>query len=241
VDKDRQIRMLIPPFFLLASVLWAAYLSGDLGIFLHSPKAQLTTVKDSDDALRDEIATVKTVLSVVAVAGVATLPLGYAIGVLTLTILGIFSPLFPQRAFDVPVSDKGMKSIWGKLGFSEKEPKNRARYGVAVFDHYLLKTPIHDWLFRRWSAFLIASQCVLALALSIPFAHALHIHMTCKWLFTVVGVMAVFVWQARTAWREAYQMFELVTSADGLSHDRTLDKLQHGIRTTRSSDGETGE
>src|SRR5205823_6825522 len=31
----------------------------------------------------------------------------------------------------------------------------------------LLKTPVHLWLFRRWSAFLIASQCAFALALSV--------------------------------------------------------------------------
>ena len=241
MDKDRQIRMLIPPFSLLASVLWAAYLSGDLGAFLHPPLAQVATAKDVDNALRDEVGTIKSVLSVVAVAGVATLPLGYAIGVLTLIILGLFSPLFPQRAFDVPVSDQGMKAIWGKLGLSDKEPKNRARYGAAVFDHYVLKKPIHDWLFRRWSAFLIASQCVLALAISIPFAHALHVHMTLKWLFTVVSVIAVFVWQACTAWREAYQMFELVTTVDGLSHDRILEKPAHRNRTTRSSDGKKGE
>lgn len=196
--------MLIPPFFLLASVLWASYLSGDLGAFLHSTK--------------DEAATLKSVLSVVAVAGVATLPLGYGIGVFTLTILGFFSPLFPQRAFDVPISDGGMKVIWRKLGLPE-QTKNRARYGAAVLDHYLMKKPIHDWLFRRWSAFLIASQCVLALVLSIPFAHALHIHMTCKWLSTVLGVMAIFICQARTAWREAYEMFELVTECDYLTRD----------------------
>jgi hypothetical protein len=233
--------MLIPPFFLLASVLWAAYLSGDLGAFLHPPQAHVATVKDADDGLRDEVGTIKSVLSVIAVAGVATLPLGYAIGVLTLIILGFFSPLFPQRAFDVPVSDEGMKAIWGKLGLSEKEPKKRARYGAAIFDHYLLKKPAHNWLFRRWSAFLIASQCVLALALSIPFAHALHIHITCKWIFTVAGVIALFVWQARTAWSEAYQMFELVTSVDGLSRDRIPDKLAHRNRTTRIGDGEGGE
>src|SRR2546423_1290294 len=122
--------MLIPPFFVLASVLWAAYLSGDLGAFLHPPQAHVACVKDTDDGVRDEVATIKSILSVVAVAGVATLPLGYAIGVLTLTILGFFSPLFPQRAFDVPVSDKGMKAIWEKFGLSGKEPEKAARYGT---------------------------------------------------------------------------------------------------------------
>jgi hypothetical protein len=177
-------------------------LSGDLAAFLHSTA--------------DNAATLKSILSIVAVAGVATLPLGYAIGVLTLTILSIFSPLFPQRAFDVPVSDEAMKAIWGKLGLPE-QPRNRARYGTAVFDHYLVKKPIHEWLFRRWTSFLIASQCALVLALSIPFGHALHVHMTCKWLFTIVILMGIFVWHACVGWREAYEMFDLATSVDGLA------------------------
>lgn len=134
MDKDRQIRLLIPPFFLLASVLWGAYLSGDLAAFL-LPSAE-------------SAANLKSILSIVAVAGVATLPLGYAIGVLTITILTIFSRLFPQHAFDVPVSDTAMKAIWKRLRLSE-QPRDRARYATAVFDHYLLKSPLHLWLFRR--------------------------------------------------------------------------------------------
>ena len=240
MDKDRQIRMLIPPFFLLASVLWAAYLSGDLRVFLHPAKVQVANVKDGDDVLRDEVAIVKSVLSVVAVAGVATLPLGYAIGVLTLAILSVFSPLFPQRAFDVPVSDEGMKVIWERLGLPE-QPKNRALYGAAVFDHYLLKKPVHEWLFRRWSAFLIASQCALALALSIPFALALHVHPTCKWLLAVGGVIAVFVWQARKAWREAYDMFELITEVDGFSREFSPSESSPSESSVRGSDQEGEE
>ena len=116
-----------------------------------------------------------------------------------------------------------MKAIWEKLGLSEP-PKSRARYGAL--DHYLMKKPIHDWIYRRWGAFLIASQCVVALALSIPFAHALHVHMTWKWLFTVIGVMAVFVWPGRTAWREAYQMFELVAGFDYLTGDPKKEEAQ---------------
>lgn len=222
MDKDRQIRMLIPPFFLLASVLWAAYLSGDLGAFLHPYQSSSAAVKSANDEHQDDVATIKSILSVVAVAGVATLPVGYGIGVLTLTILGFFSRFFPQRAFDVPISDEGMKAIWDKLGFAKEEPRGPARYAAAVFDHYLLKKPIHEWLFRRWSAFLIASQCVLALGISIPFTHAVHVHMTWKWLVTVVGMMGVFVWHACNAWRETHDMFELVTSVGDLSHPELL-------------------
>ncbi len=38
MDKDRQIRMLVPPFFMLASVLWGAYLGADLNSHDRDPE-----------------------------------------------------------------------------------------------------------------------------------------------------------------------------------------------------------
>ena len=74
LDKDRQIRMLISPLFLIASIVWEAYLSGDLGQFFHATTANA------------ESASLKTVLSILGVVGVGKLPVGYAMGVLTLCL-----------------------------------------------------------------------------------------------------------------------------------------------------------
>jgi hypothetical protein len=66
MDKDRQFRMLIPPFFLFASVLWEAYLSGDLWQYMHNTAST-------------EAGSLKSVLSLLTVLGVATLPAGYGL------------------------------------------------------------------------------------------------------------------------------------------------------------------
>jgi hypothetical protein len=198
MDKDRQIRLLIPPFFLLASVLWEAYLSGDLWQYLH------TTAATGD------VASLKTVLSILGVVGVATLPVGYAIGVLTMCLLRLLSYLFPHRSYEVPISEAAMEKIWHKLGLSKASHKS-ALCAAAVFDHALLRPPIHQWLFRRWTTFNICTQCAMALFLSYFLGRALHVQSTCKWVLTIAAAVGIFVWQAVTSWKETRNMFDLVT------------------------------
>jgi len=195
--------MLIPPFFLLASVVWEAYLSGDLWQYLH------TTTATAD------VAYLKTVLSVLAVVGVATLPVGYAIGVLTMCLLRVISlfPLFPQGTYEVPISKRSLAKIRQRLGVSEDSEKS-ALCAAAVFDHAVLQPSMHEWLFRRWGTFNICSQCAMALFLSYFLGHALHIQPTRKWLLTIISGIGIFIWQAVTSWKEAYRMFDFAVDLD---------------------------
>jgi hypothetical protein len=203
MDKDRQIRMLIPPFFLLASVVWEAHLSGDLWQYLH------TTTAAAD------VASLKTVVSFLALVGVATLPVGYAIAVLTLCVLRCISffHFFPQGTYEVPISKKAMSKISQRLNLSEG-PQKSPLCAAAVFDHALLPSSIHQWVFRRWTTFNICTQCATALILSYFLGHALHIQSTCKWLLLVIGAIGIFIWQAVESWREAYRMFDFVVDLD---------------------------
>jgi hypothetical protein len=179
MDKDRQVRMLTSPFFLIASVVWEAYLSGDLWQYLHSTTAGA------------DFSSLKTVLSILAVVGVATLPVGYAISILTLCFLRLFSQVFPrafpQRTYEVPISDRAMRKIWHRLELSEGQGKTPLS-AAAVFDHALLEPSIHQWLFGRWTTFNICSQCATALLLSFLLGHALHIHATWRWALTTVMI-----------------------------------------------------
>jgi hypothetical protein len=209
MDKDRQIRMLIPPFFLLASVVWEAYLSGDLSQYLHSTTASA------------DFASLKTVLSILAVVGVATLPVGYAIGVLTLCFLRLMSPFFTQRAYDIPISKRAMEKIWQRLGLSEG-PHKSALCAAAVFDHALLQPSVHQWLFRRWTTFNICTQCATALLLSYGLGHALHVQPTWKWVVTIGFSIGIFIWQAVTSWRETRSMFDFVADFDGVIRKREI-------------------
>lgn len=189
--------MLIPPFFLLASVVWEAYLSGDLWQYMH------TTTATAD------VASLKTVLSVLAVVGVATLPIGYAIGVLTMCLLRLISlcRFFPQRTYEVPISKRSMAKIRQRLAVSGDAEKS-ALCAAAVFDHAVLPPSVHEWVFRRWTTFNICTQCAMALFLSYFLGHALHIQPTRNWLLLIISGIAIFLWQAVASWNEAYRMFD---------------------------------
>jgi hypothetical protein len=192
MDKDRQFRLLIPPFFLLASLVWEAYLGGSLCRYLNTTTAP-------------------NVASIFGVVGIATLPLGYAIGVLTMCVLRLFWPFFPNKSYEVPVSKAAMKKIRDKLAISEGSDSLST---AALFDHEFLPSSTHQWLFRRWSTFNICTQCVTALVLSYFFGLAFGVKPTCVWWLTIVLSTSVFVWQATTSWRESRKMFDLMADRD---------------------------
>jgi hypothetical protein len=201
VDKDRQFRMLIPPFFLVASVLWEAYLSGGLPRYLHS------TACDGDPT------SLKTVLSILGVVGVITLPLGYAISMSTIILLRLGWCLFSGRSYEAPISETGIEKIRSRVGPFKGDPRSEM-YAVAVFDHVLLEPPIHQWIFRRWTTFNICTQCVTALLLSVLFGLALHIQPTFKWALTLTFAIGIFVYQAFTSWRETWGMFDFIVDRE---------------------------
>jgi hypothetical protein len=198
MDKDRQIRMLIPPFFLIAAVLWGAYLSGDLYGYLHSAQAS------------DSAASLKSVLSILAVGGVATLPIGYAIGILTILFLKLFAllGLFPHRAYDVPISKQALQKIWQKLRVPEGAKKTPL-CAASLFEFVLLRPQVHSWLFRRWTSFNISTQCAMAMLSSCLVAKAICIRPPCEWWLTIMFFVCVFIVHAIISWREVYHMINL--------------------------------
>jgi hypothetical protein len=201
MDKDRQIRFLIPPFFLVASLLWAAYLCGQLHY---------------DDS------TLKLGISILGVIGVSTLPAGFAIGVLTISALRVLwwilwkFDLVPQKNYELPISKKAMGEIWRLLCASQACKPELDLCAAAAFDHAHLKPAIHEWLMRRWNVFNISCQCVAAMLLSIPMAHALHIEI-CKWdarnwWASIAVFIVIFICNAVWTWRDTRKMFDLAVS-----------------------------
>lgn len=221
MDKDRQIRLLIPPFFLLASVLWEAYLSGDLSQYLH------TTASNGD------LASLKTVLSILGVVGVATLPVGYAIGVLTMCLLRLISPKLPHQSYEVPFSEPAMEKVWHRLERSKGLSRSCTLCAAAVFDHALLHPSIHEWLFRRWTTFNICTQCAMALLLSYFLGHALHVQPTWKWWLTVAASTGIFIWQAVASWKETRNMFDFLVDLEiVIRKPDSLTQETGAVRTT---------
>jgi len=189
--------MLVPPFFMLASVLWGAYLGADLNSLLHIPTGT-------------EPASVKSVLAVLAV-GAATLPAGYAIGAVTIFALRVLlRRLFPLRSYEIPIAPRAMTEIRRRLHVPTTMTSNLC--AAATFDHVQLHPWIHDWLLRRWNSFNISVQCVTALLLSIPLGLAFHVNFwqlnMWVWWATTIGLSVVLVSNAVVARRECRMMFD---------------------------------
>jgi hypothetical protein len=207
MDKDRQIRMLVPPFFMIASVLWGAYLSNNLVSLIHATAG-------------DEANSVRSVLAVLGV-GAATLPAGYAIGAVTIFGLRVFLPrLFPLRNYEIPISPKTMEEIRQRLRVPAAMTSNLC--AAATFDHVELHPKIHEWLLRRLNSFNISVQCVMALLLSIPLGLAFHIPFwewdMWVWWATTVGLSIILIWNAVAAWRECRMMFDFAVDVPAALH-----------------------
>jgi hypothetical protein len=208
LDKDRQIRMLIPPFFLVASVLWAAYLSGSLSPFLR------TGERGSD------VDSLKLVLSVFGVVGVSTLPIGYAISTLTIAAMRVWPVrfLFPHRNYEMPISTEALGRVWQVLRVS-RIPRLDF-FASTAFDHALLEPKIHEWLIRRWNSFNVSTSSITALIVSLPLSCALHIPVLkwgmWRWWSLVLFLVAILVWRSAESWREVKGMFDLAVGAGRL-------------------------
>lgn len=191
MDKTREIRFLIPPFILAASMLWGYYLrNGTL------------------PAIPPQYPSAAAVISGVALSVAIVIPVGYLIGTLTIAILRIAFWLCRDRSFEAWVSKKSLAHIWPKLNTSQAADKALMLYAVVTFDHEMLSKPVHEWIVRRWNAFhTSASSCAalfLAHAAGVPF----QIGQTLGWWVTTGCLVLLLGYNAIIAWQETMKMIE---------------------------------
>jgi hypothetical protein len=228
MDEDRQIRFLIPPFFLYASLLWWAFID---------PYLQCSLAALTGDSLKEMVA-------IVAAGGAATIPLGFSIGTLGVFILtGLLRSGFPwwkprpkeRQIYEAWVSKECFSSIL-LVTKAPDYPWNDSRpsllSAVATFDHELLPKGIHEWLRRRFNAFIVASNSALAILISFLIVgvrgrfyarsfdrycglserqleqQASWGESKCWWLAVTVALVALFFWAAWKSWRETMDMIE---------------------------------
>ena len=208
MDQERQIRFLISPFFLYASLIWWAYEDPFVRSFLVAPK-------------RGDL---KDLLSIVAAAGAATIPLGFSIGTLGLTLLKIafffWSKLAKQKqAYEATLSEECFQVTLRETKATE-ENRESLLYATATFDHELLPEGVHKWLARRWNSFNVAFNSALAVLISLlvvpvralytwsldPFR--LWNHGLSWWAGTNAFLLCLLLCAARISWRETMGMVE---------------------------------
>jgi hypothetical protein len=189
MDQDRQIRLAIPPFFLLASLLWGAYLGG-LDLLFLKPEAA------------------KEVLGLLAATAVVILPIGFLISAISVTILGGLAAIFRKPTYEAVLDGSTLARIWPKLGSNQSKDAKLTLYAAATFDHELLAPGIHTWLLRRWNSFNVAAHSIVALTLAHAVGLFFPIPQGCAWWTTTVASIALLGLRAFKAWRETMKMIE---------------------------------
>lgn len=225
MDENRQIRFLIPPFFLYASLLWWAYIDPSLHCWL---------IGLTGDTFRE-------ILPILAAAGAATIPLGFSIGTLGVFILKcIFRVLTwgrrgPRQICEASVSEASFASILRRAKAPDDATDGKRPnllYAVATFDHALLPKGIHEWLRRRFNAFVVAFNSALAIVISGAIAliqRHFCVHLfdpscglsemqwqqranwnagQCWWLLANLALFVLFLWAACNSWHETMGMIE---------------------------------
>jgi hypothetical protein len=194
MHQPRQIRFLIPPFFLVLWPVWAKYVSSS---------SSIPPLADWTDLLRFAVALVA-----------AALPLGYAMSVVVILIAKGYYRM-RGSAFDAGAID--LSAIWPHLKMKHCAVPHRDRleenrlYIVATFDHDVLPKGIHEFLLRRWTAFLIDLNSAAAIALSLAIDYAVRIKPPYDdWRFSVPTIVLIgcFLWAAQTARNETFGMIE---------------------------------
>jgi uncharacterized membrane protein YjdF len=190
MDQHRQIRFAIPPFFLLASLLWGAYLGG----------------RDLSPIFKPE--TAGGLIGLLTVATVAIVPLGFLISTVSVLLLRGVAKIAKIRSYEAALSDTTLDLIWDQLRSVQARDKKMTLYATATFDHELLAPGIHTWLLRRWNSFNVAAHSVVALVLAHVAAPILCIRQVCAWWFSTLVLAGILAVTAYNAWRETMKMIE---------------------------------
>ena len=238
MDQFRQIRFLIPPFFLLLSTV--------LGIYYHLKSISPAPITIMLDFFKDK-GTVE-ILAVFITAGVSSIALGFFVGTLSIVFLTIivylirillfvlthiplikrfkkltmWKYIFQGTTHEAIISTDAFARILTRFNFRDSKRTNtRAKvkkflpwklYVVATFDHrFLLEESrgVHEWLLRRWNAFNISLHSVFALILPPTVAYFLAIS-SCwvEWRIWIWSIALPLSINAIIAWWQSMKMID---------------------------------
>lgn len=190
MDENRRFRFLIPPFFLVASLIWGAYLA--------------------DVDLQDRVKgySTETIIALAAAVGASAIPVGFLLTSISVLILrGVFG-VWGGSTYEAKLPRGFLDRIWPLLKSSLSPHKKWTLYAAATFDHELLSPGIHEWLLRRWTSFNISVHSIVAIALSHLIGRLLQIRQTPEWKLTSAAVLVVLALNAVVAWRHTMKMLD---------------------------------
>ena len=199
MDDERRIRFLIPPLFLVASILWGLACDGDTGL------------QDLVVGLDLQAMTTADFLGVLAGGGVVVVTFGFLLGTVTVFLLRTCFRFF-GKYHEIVLSDTAIQQVWDHLAIpSAMQTKRNQLFAGVTLDHEMLKKDkegVHLWLMRRWNAFNVSATSTLALLVSFVGGALLGIRPSAEWVVSTILILAVFVWSACVAWRDTMGMAE---------------------------------
>ena len=190
MDQDRQIRLLIPPFFLIGAMAFIAHTAG------------------ADLVAEAEGYSTEQLLAIGGVVGASALPGGYLLTSLTLLLLRGIASLFGWATYEAHISEAAYGSVWTHLGLPPPAKRDQELFAVATFDHELLSAGVHTWLMRRWNAFNIAVSSMAAIVLAAVLAAWMGIFPPLSGWLCLLGVCLILGATGLRAWRQTMQMIE---------------------------------
>lgn len=188
MDQDRQIRLLIPPFFLFAAL---AFIAHSAGVDLVAEVGAYSTEQ---------------LLAIGGVVGASALPSGYLLTSLTVLLLRGIAFLCGWATYEAHISEASYGSIWTKLGLPPPAKRDQELFAVATFDHELLSVGVHTWLMRRWNAFNIAMSSMAAIVVAAALTPWMGIFPSLSGWLCLLGVCIILGASGLRAWRQTMQM-----------------------------------
>ena len=204
-DSERQIRFLYPPVFFLASLFLGVRLDNNIAI-----SDVLRTIA-GDQLYQKAIAggSWGTPAVALAIAGglVATIAAGFLISTVTIAWLKAYSTSESSSGSYEAAALPKAYDLRRHLGLSPEGQRLRedALFLSATLDHEVMSKPVHQWVFRRWTAFNVYAHSVTALLLALGVGYVLGI---VSWKWTAISSLAagVFWGLALSAHRETMGM-----------------------------------
>jgi hypothetical protein len=197
MEQDRNLRFLIPPFILLASLYFGAVLD---------PFVSLENLYKMLGANAGAPA----IIGIVASGGVAIVAFGFIIGSFSVLILRILFWVKGQN-YEAFVSTEPFNAIWKTVGSTKDSDTKKMLYLLAIYDHEILPESLHQWLGRRWNTVMVSFNCVAALLSAHLVGCAFHLAQTCTWWTTSVVLIAILLFNGLVARHQTMTMFEFLS------------------------------
>jgi len=200
MEHNRNLRFLIPPFVLAASVYLGAVLDPGIDIAAFYQKVSA-------------ISGLSSLIGIVASGGVAVIALGFVLSSVSIFLLRLISTI-RGLDYEAHVSKESFSKIWKSFGLtSEPEPK-LSLYVLAAYDHAVLPTPLNLWMGRRWTTFMVSCHCVIALFGAHLVGTLFRLAQTCTWWYITVILSIVMISNAAFASYQTMKMMEFLSNLD---------------------------